>query len=79
MLSPSDLNGPAHLRYLPPDQDGASIDWRDAKVFPSLREALHWLQTAEGPAGQQPFLRTESGRVFGPDVLEELSASVQGP
>lgn len=81
MLSDSDLDGPAHLRFetAASAPDDAAIDWSGARSFPTLREALHWAMTAEAPPGQDAFIRTSSGRVLRPDMLEQLWASVQGP
>jgi hypothetical protein len=81
MLSKSDLDGPAQVRFEPAATaiEDARIDWSDAKGFQSLREALHWVTTTEAPAGREPLVRTASGRVLRPDILEELWASVQGP
>lgn len=81
MLSDSDLNAPAHLLYEPTaaGRDEAQLDWGGAKSFSSLREALHWAMGEEAPAGQGAFIRTASGRVLRPDMLEQLWTSVQGP
>ncbi len=79
MLTKSDLDGPAHVRFEPAATEDIRIDWNGARSFTTLREALHWVTTAQAPAGQEPFIRTSSGRVLRPDILEGLWASVQGP
>jgi hypothetical protein len=81
MLTDADLNAPAHLAYEPAgaDRTGKQIDWSDAHPFASLREALHWAMTAEVPAGKDAFIRTSSGSVLRPEMLDGLWSSLQGP
>jgi hypothetical protein len=80
MLIEADLNAPAHVRFetvgSPAEAEG---DWSDAREFPSLREAVHWAMNAEAPAGKHAVIRASSGFVLGPELLEEIWASVQGP
>ncbi len=81
MLTDADLNAPAHLAYEPAGSDLAEkqIDWGEAHPFASLREALHWAMTAEVPAGKDAFIRTSSGFVLRPEMLDGLWSSLQGP
>jgi hypothetical protein len=44
-----------------------------------LREAIHHTMNAEPPAGMEPVIRTASGALVGPDQLEEIWLSIQGP
>jgi len=81
MLTDADLNSPADLTYEPAGAEIADgqIDWSDAQTFESLREALHWAMTSEEPAGQRAYIRASSGVVLGPEMLEGLWLSLQGP
>lgn len=81
MLTDADLNARADLTYEPAGAQVAEgrIEWGDAYSFPSLREALHWAMTAEAPAGQVAYIRASSGVVLGPEMLEGLWSSLQGP
>ena len=81
MLTEQDLNSPAVLQY---ETTGSAIadkevGWDDAREFASLREALHWALNAEAPAGQEAYIRTASGFVVRPEMLEGLLSSLQGP
>lgn len=78
MLTPSDLDAPARLRYGPPGST-QEIDWSGARDFASLREALHMAMTQEPPAGQEPTIRLASGAVLGGSQLQSLFDSLQGP
>jgi hypothetical protein len=78
MLTPSDLDAPARLRYGPPGSTH-DVDWSGAREFASLREALHVAMTEEAPAGQEPFIRTGSGTILGQSTLQGLFDSLQGP
>ena len=81
MLTDADLNAPAQLNYEPAGAHLAEgqIDWSQARSFPSLREALHWAMTAEAPPGQVAYIRASSGVVLGPETLDGLWSSLQGP
>ncbi|MGO4573437.1 hypothetical protein [Microvirga sp. 2TAF3] len=81
MLSKEDLDARASLKFETAGAhlDGGRIDWSDAENFDSLREAMHWAMTAEPPPGKEPYIRTASGRVLDPDMLEQVWVSVQGP
>lgn len=81
MLSEADLNAPAHLRFEPAAGRAGRepADWSDAREFASLREAVHWSMNAEAPPGTHAVIRTASGQVIGPEHLEEIWSSVQGP
>ncbi|GEO14547.1 hypothetical protein [Microvirga aerophila] len=81
MLTKDDLDAPARLQY---EKTGAShhgqqSDWGGAQEFSSLREAIHQTMNAEPPAGMEPVIRTASGALVGPDQLEEIWLSIQGP
>jgi len=81
MLTEQDLNAPAVLQY---ETTGSAIGdrevgWDDAREFASLREALHWASTAEAPAGQEAYIRTASGFIVRPEMLQGLLSSLQGP
>ncbi len=80
MLTEADLNAPAQLHYGAVGASGdRGSDWNDAREFPSLREAIHWIMNAEAPAGKEALIRTASGAVLGPPELEQIWLSVQGP
>jgi hypothetical protein len=81
MLTKQDLDAPARLRYAKAgaSANGGQGDWDSAQEFPSLREAIHQTMNAEPPAGMEPAIRTASGIVVGPDQLEEIWLSIQGP
>jgi hypothetical protein len=81
MLVEADLNAPAHVRFetVGPPAAEEEVGWSDAREFPSLREAVHWAMNAEAPAGKHAVIRASSGFVLGPELLEEIWASVQGP
>ncbi|WP_112662518.1 hypothetical protein [Microvirga flavescens] len=81
MLTKTDLDGPASLQYEPVGGkvDEARLDWEHAQNFTSLREAVHWAMTQEAPAGQHAVIRTSSGMILNPDMLEGIWSSLQGP
>ncbi|MBM6592845.1 hypothetical protein [Microvirga pudoricolor] len=81
MLTETDLNAPAVIQYETAGAtiDEGQVDWSDGREFASLREALHWAETSEAPAGQEAYIRAASGFVIRPEMLEGLWASLQGP
>jgi hypothetical protein len=81
MLTPAELDAPARLQYGPFEggRAGADLDWSSAQEFKTLREALHVAMTREAPAGREPYLRLEDGRVLEPRALQALFDSLQGP
>jgi hypothetical protein len=80
MLTATELNAPARLLFGPFLQPGkAAFDWTGAREFASLREAVHVAMTEEPPAGQEAYIRTDSGTVLGPSDLQALFDSLQGP
>jgi hypothetical protein len=81
MLTKEDLDAPARLHYekAGASHEGGQGDWSGAQEFPSLREAIHRTMNAEPPAGMEPVIRTASGALVGPDQLEEIWLSIQGP
>jgi hypothetical protein len=81
MVTEADMDSPASLQYEVAGAhiDDAQIDWSDAQDFATLREAVHWAMTAETPAGKDAFIRTSSGFVLRPEMLEGLWSSLQGP
>jgi hypothetical protein len=81
MLKKEDLDAPARLHYAKAGTalDAGESSWNDAEEYPSLREAIHRSMNAEPPAGMEPVIRTASGAVVGPDRLEEIWLSIQGP
>ncbi|MEZ0171931.1 hypothetical protein [Microvirga sp. TS319] len=81
MVPKTDWDAPAHLQYEPivAPKGGAHRDASDVTEFKNLREAVHWAMTNEAPAGKQAVIRTSSGAVLGPAMLEEIWLSLQGP
>lgn len=78
MLTNTDLDAPAQLQYWTVDQDlaGDLASWSEAFTYPSLREALQAAMEADAPAGNGPFILTDSGLVLGPQMLEGLWSSL---
>lgn len=79
MLTEKDLESPAHLAFGPPVGQTGEPAWHDSRDFASLREAIHVAMSEEPPPGRAPYLKLEGGRVLGPDELEPIWASLQGP
>lgn len=81
MLTKADLDAAACVKFerAGAHLDGGLIDWAEAEKFDNLREAMHWAVTAEPPPGKEPYIRTASGKVLDPEIVEEMWASVQGP
>jgi len=81
MVPKADWDAPAHLQYEPitVPKGAAPRDPSDVTEFDNLREAVHWAMTNEAPAGMQAVIRTSSGAVLGPAMLEEIWLSLQGP
>jgi len=80
MVTEKDWDAPAHLQFEPMGAQGGGQDApSDIREFASLREAVHWSMNAEAPAGMHAVIRTASGEVIGPEELEELWSSLQGP
>jgi hypothetical protein len=80
MLTASDLDAPARLLFRPLQSgDSAHFAWDGAREFGSLREAVHTAMTEDAPAGQEPYIRTGSGKVLEPATLQALFDSLQGP
>lgn len=81
MVPKTDWDAPAHLQYEPitAPKGGAHRDPSDVTEFDNLREAVHWAMNHEAPAGMQTVIRTSSGAVLGPAMLEEIWLSLQGP
>jgi hypothetical protein len=81
MVPKTDWDAPAHLQYEPitVSQGSAQRDPSDVTEFKNLREAVHWAMNNEAPAGMHAVIRTSSGAVLGPAMLEEIWLSLQGP
>jgi hypothetical protein len=81
MLNAAELDAPAQLLYgsSAGGYTEGSPDWRRARRFPSLREAIHVAMTEEAPAGQEPFIKLDDGRVLQPATLHAMFESLQGP
>lgn len=81
MLTPTDLAAPARLRYRAADLSDppGPGDWAEAMTFGSLREAVQFAMSEDAPAGQEPYIRAESGQVLDPAMLQGIFESLQGP
>lgn len=80
MVPKTDWDAPAHLQYEPiGTPQGGGLHASDVTEFKNLREAVHWAMNNEAPAGMQAVIRTSSGAVLGPAMLEEIWLSLQGP
>ena len=81
MMAEKDWDAPAHVQFEPMGATGGSGTNGSGEIreFSSLREALHWTMNADAPAGTHAVIRTASGEVIGPEELEELWSSLQGP
>ncbi|MXQ13630.1 hypothetical protein [Microvirga makkahensis] len=81
MVPKTDWDAPAHLQYEPiiEARGSAHRDPSDVTEFKNLREAVHWAMNNEAPAGMHAVIRTSSGAVLGPAMLEEIWLSLQGP
>jgi hypothetical protein len=81
MLTPTDLDAPARLRYRPADLTTPVTegDWEGSTTFGTLREAIQFAMTEDAPAGQEPMIRAESGLVLDPAMLQGIFDSLQGP
>lgn len=81
MVPETDWDAPAHLQYEPlgTPPGGARRDPGAVREFANLREAVHWAMNNDAPAGTHAVIRTASGAVLGPAMLEEIWLSLQGP
>jgi uncharacterized protein (DUF1810 family) len=74
MLTATELDAPAQVGYGPANADFPEhdIQWKDARSFASLREALHITMNEEPPPGEVAYIRAANGHVLRPELLEQL-------